>query len=51
MFRDFKKGGDNLEATQVRGERLISLLILVAIAYTSATIQGQDIKRKGVQIY
>jgi hypothetical protein len=51
MFRDFKKGGDNLEATQVRGERLISLLILVAIAYTSATIQGQDIKRKGVQKY
>jgi hypothetical protein len=23
MFRDFKKGGDNLEAPQVKGERLI----------------------------
>jgi hypothetical protein len=51
MFRDLKKGGYNLAATQVRGERLISLLLLLAIAYTSATIQGQDIKRKGVQKY
>lgn len=51
MFRDFKKGGYNLEDSNVEGERLISLLILMFIAYTSATIQGQQIKRKGIQNY
>ena len=55
MFRDFKKGGYNLEDTNVKGERFISLVLLMshklrlkAIAYTGATIQGQKIKRKGV---
>jgi hypothetical protein len=51
MFRDFKKGGYNLEETNVSGERLITLILLIAIAYTSATIHGQQIKRKGVQKY
>ena len=51
MFRDFKGGGYNLEDTSVAGKRLISLIILTAIAYTSARIQGQEIKRKGVQKY
>ena len=51
MFRDFKSGGYNLEDTKVSGERLISLILLIAIAYTSATIQGQQIKRKGIQKY
>ncbi|PLZ96374.1 IS4 family transposase [Fischerella thermalis CCMEE 5268] len=51
MFRDFKKGGYNLEDTNVCGERLITLILLIAIAYTSATINGQKIKRKGVQKY
>ncbi|EGJ29399.1 hypothetical protein LYNGBM3L_67710 [Moorena producens 3L] len=44
MFRDFKKGGYNLEDTKVEGKRLISLVLLIAIAYTSSTIQGQQIK-------
>ena len=51
MFRDFKSGGYNLEDTNVSDERLISLILLIAIAYTSATFQGQRIKRKGVQKY
>ncbi|WP_392408705.1 IS4 family transposase (plasmid) [Chlorogloeopsis fritschii PCC 9212] len=51
MFRDFKKGGYNLEKTNVESERFISLVLLIAIAYTSATIQGQQIKRKGIQKY
>ena len=51
MFRDFKKGGYNLEDTNVKGERFISLVLLIAIAYTCATIQGKQIKRKGVQKY
>lgn len=51
MFRDFKSGGYNLEDTNVSNERLISMILLIAIAYTSATLQGQQIKRKGVQKY
>ena len=51
MFRDFKTGGYNLEDTNIIGERFISLVLLIAIAYTGATIQGQQIKRKGVQKY
>lgn len=51
MFRDFKKGDYNLEETNISGNRLITVIILIAIAYTSATIYGQQIKRKGVQNY
>lgn len=51
MFRDFKTGGYNLENTHVSGERLIVLILLIAIAYTSATLQGQQIKHKGIQKY
>ena len=51
MFRDFKKGGYNLEDTNVKDERFISLVLLIAIAYTGATIGGQQIKRKGIQKY
>jgi len=51
MFRDFKSGGYNLEQTNVTGERLISLILLISFAYMNATLQGQEIKRKGVQNY
>jgi len=51
MFRDFKKGGYNLEATKVSEERLISLVLLIALAYTSATINGQTMKQQGIQKY
>lgn len=51
MFRDFKSGGYNLEDTNVAGNRLISLILLIAIAYSSATFFGQKIKSKGVQKY
>ncbi|NEO00767.1 MAG: IS4 family transposase [Moorea sp. SIO3I7] len=51
MFRDFKTGGYNIEDTKVEGKRLISLVLLIAIAYTSSTIQGQQIKRQGIQNY
>jgi hypothetical protein len=51
MFRDFKKGGYNLEGTKVTGDRLISLLILISIAYTVSTFTGQKIKSTGRQNY
>jgi len=51
MFRDFKSGGYKLEGTNVTGERLIVMVLLIAIAYTTATMQGRKIKRMGVQKY
>ena len=51
MFRDFKTGGDNLEDTNVSANRLISLLIVIALAYSLATFKGQNFKKKAVQKY
>lgn len=51
MFRDFKKGGYNLEGTKVTGKRLMSLLILISVAYTVSTFAGQKIKHQGIQHY
>ncbi len=51
MFRDFKKGGYNLEMTQVTGERLIALILLISLAYCLSTFKGKSIKNKGVSHY
>lgn len=51
MFRDFKLGGYNLENTQVKNERLISLIILISLAYSFSTFVGEKIKNKGVAEY
>lgn len=51
MFRDFKRGGDNLEATNASGNRLISLILIISFAYSLATFNGLEIKKKGVQKY
>jgi len=36
MFRDFKSGGYKLEGTNVTGERLVVMVLLI-IAYTTTT--------------
>jgi hypothetical protein len=51
MFRDLKSGGYNLEGTNLEAERLSKLLIVAAIAHTSAILQGQMVKEKGIQKY
>jgi hypothetical protein len=51
MFKDLKSGGYNLEDTNVSGHRFISLVLAIAFAYSSATFQGEKIKKKGVQKY
>jgi len=51
MFRDCKSGGYNLEDSQSSVERLTSLVLLIAIAYTGAGLRGQFIKSKGQQRY
>lgn len=51
MFRDCKTGGYNLEGTSLRGERLIKIILLMTIAYSSAVFQGTEIKKMQVQRY
>src|SRR6476469_860028 len=41
MFKDCKRGGYNLEGTQASPEKLISLIILIALAMTSAWLKGK----------
>jgi len=48
MFRDFKSGGYKLEGTNVTGERLVVMVLLIAI-YTTATMQGRKIKLMGIK--
>lgn len=51
MFRDYKTGGYNLESTGVTGNRLIALIILITLAYTSSIMSGEKIINKGVAKY
>jgi hypothetical protein len=51
MFKDCKSGGYNLEESKAGVERLTNLVLLIAIAYTCAGLQGQLIKSSGQQKY
>ena len=51
MFRDCKAGGYNLEESGLRKDRLIKMILLMAIAYTSAIFEGIEIQKKQVQKY
>ena len=51
MFRDLNLGGYCLEQTRVQGKRFITMVLLIAIAYTCATTQGQRLKQKTLQKY
>jgi hypothetical protein len=51
MFRDCKTGGYNLEGSGLRGDRLVKIILLMAIAYSSAIFQGTEIHKKQVQKY
>jgi len=44
MFRDFKSGGYSLEGSQLAPQYLSKLIIVIAIAYTSATLQGKKLR-------
>ncbi|MDZ4876891.1 MAG: hypothetical protein CLLPBCKN_006326 [Chroococcidiopsis cubana SAG 39.79] len=41
MFRDCKSGGYNLEGSKASPDRLVRLILLIAISLTSAWLQGQ----------
>lgn len=51
MFRDLKSGGYSLERCRAEGKRFLSIVLLIAIAYTCATSQGQQLKQKALQKY
>ena len=44
MFKDCKTGGYNLEKSHASTERLKTLILLIAFAYTCATLQGKQIQ-------
>jgi hypothetical protein len=41
MFKDYKTGGYHLEDTKVNETRFLALVLLIAMAYSLATIHGQ----------
>ena len=51
MFKDCKSGGYNLEGSKATIERLTSLVLIIAIAYTCASLSGRKIKQMGQQKY
>lgn len=53
IFKDCKTGGYNLESTYTEGQRLISLILLIAIAiaYICVILVGRQIQQAGLQKY
>ncbi len=51
MFKDCKTGGYNLEDSKASIQRLTNLVLLIAIAYTCASLQGLKIRKMGQQKY
>ena len=51
MLQNCKSRGYNLEGSGLRGDRLIKMILLMAIVYTSAIFQGTEIQKKQVQKY
>lgn len=51
MFRDFKRGGYRLEGCRACDKRFLAIVLLIAIAYLCASLQGQQLKQKKLQKY
>ena len=51
FLRDYKGGGYQLESTGLSSPRLSGLFVLLAIAYTSAVIQGHEVRTQGLASY
>jgi hypothetical protein len=51
MFKDCKTGGYNLEGSQASPEKLIALMILIAIAMTEAGLRGKRTQLQGQEKY
>jgi len=51
MFKDCKTGGYNLEKSYACDDRLKTLILLIALAYSCAILQGRKSKQRGIQKY
>lgn len=51
MFRDCKTGGYNLEGCKASPDRLVRLILLIAISLTGAWLQGQRTQLQRQQLY
>ena len=51
MFRDCKTVGYDLEGTSLKGNRLINIILLMTLAYSSTIFQGTKLKKKQLQKY
>jgi len=51
MFRDFKTVGYDIEGTSLKGNRLINMILLMALAYLEGIFQGIETRKKQVQKY
>ncbi len=51
MFKDCKTGGYNLEGSQASPDRLVRIILLIALAMTSAYLQGQKTQSQRQQSY
>ena len=51
MFKDYKTGGYNLEKSHAWDDRLKTLILLIALAYSCAILQGRKLKLMGIQKY
>jgi len=51
MFRDCQTGGYNLEGSKASPDRLVRLILLIALAMTSAWLQGQRTLLQTQQFY
>jgi len=51
MFKDCKTGGYNLEGSQASSDRLVRLVLLIALAMSAAWLQGQHTSSLGKYSY
>jgi hypothetical protein len=51
MFRDCKTGGYDIEGTSLKGNRLINIILLMTLAYSSAIFEDNEIRKKQVGKY
>lgn len=51
LFKDCKTAGYHLEDTKVNDTRFLALVLLIAMAYSLATLHGQEMRKFGIDIY
>jgi Transposase DDE domain len=51
LFKDCKTAGYHLEDTKVNDTRFLALVLLIAMAYSLATLHGQAMRELGIDIY